>query len=170
MGDSIFDGLTLKPERPSFMQRDYSNSLPDINSDKFQADFNKYSSSWGSPDNTNGLGVNKFNFLDLGSSGPTPLTWKNKLFNYTDKEGNTHGGALSTGWDMLKGAGNFWLGKQQLDLGEDQLKTSKQQFSDQFNAQKQQVNMDIWNEGKAGYDSNSNNLTPEEYYEKHKIS
>jgi len=70
----------------------------------------------------------------------------------------------------LQSGVNFWLGKEQLGLAKDQLKTSKQQFADQFGAQKKMINADIYNQGKRRFDRNpEGNINPDAYYEKYKI-
>ena len=57
-----------------------------------------------------------------------------------------------------------------MKLAEEALKTQKGQFAQQFGVQKQQINRDIYEQGQAKYARNpSRSLTPEAYYEKHKI-
>ena len=72
--------------------------------------------------------------------------------------------------NMLKSVGDFYTGYQQNKLAGEALDTQKQQFADQFNVQKQQVNMDIMDQGTMRYDRDpTNNLTPDEYYTQNKL-
>ncbi len=153
-----------------------TGNVADINSSQFSKQFmNNYSNnllqdSYGMPDNS-------FNMIDTPGIGINPgsrdfePSWGQKAFGYTNPDsGASFGGFAGPAVGLLQGAGNFYMGNKQLGLAEDQLKTQKQQFSDQFNVQKQLINQDIRNEGRQGYAARGNTgMTADEYYEQNKI-
>lgn len=108
------------------------------------------------------------NYLPIGTPGGGASWWSNASNRFFgDKE--THSMATPLAGIAQAGLG-FYLGNQELKLAKDQYKTQKNQFARQFDTQKQLTNMDIQQQGQRMYDRNpSNNLTPEEYYEKNKL-
>jgi len=78
-------------------------------------------------------------------------------------------GALGVGQTFL----NYWLGRKQLALGRDQLRTQKSQFAQQFEAQKALVNRDIedYATKRAAANPDADYVLPaDEYIKKHSIA
>lgn len=102
-------------------------------------------------------------------AGPT---WWDRAFGGTDPTtGKTTGGFVAPALGALSAGMNFYTGKKQLGLAEDQLATQKKQFADQFNIQKQLINRDIQEQGERRFARNpALNVAPEEYYKQHRIA
>lgn len=123
------------------------------------------SSSFGSNtfggDNSFGSSFNFGGSPTIGGVGNQQSFWGNAMGK---------NGWAAPAASLLGAAGNFYTGYQQNQLAQDSLDTQKQQFSDQFNIQKQLVNQEIMDRGTARYSRDpENNLTPEAYYEQNKL-
>lgn len=126
-----------------------------------------------------------------GGSPPTGGSAFPSVFDPQAPQGfNIGQGTIPTGggggnwWDKAIGKGGwagpalgaaqagvgFYLGQKGLKLGEEQLKTSKQQFASQFDIQKQELNRQIRETGERRYARDpQNNPDPATYYEQNKI-
>lgn len=110
-----------------------------------------------------------FKFADMYSpqaagGGASPWSFSNIM----DK---TLGSKYATpALGLLQAGLGFYQGGKQLGLAEDQLATSKEQFNRQFDIQKQNINRDIREQGKARYERNPElNPVTEDYFKKNRI-
>jgi len=120
----------------------------------YQADdANNYSSDFkvNSDDFTAFKNIPNFSAIGGASTQYQP-TWFDKAFGGTNpKTGMSSGGFAMPAVGLLQAGLGYFQGKDQLDFSKDQLNTQKQQFSDQFNVQKQLTNMDIMDHARARY-------------------
>ena len=80
-------------------------------------------------------------------------------------------GRLGTAVGLGVGAAQVGLGFANYELGKDQLKTNKRQFSQQFEAQKKQVNQDIYDKSIRMSRINPKDYpSAENYYERNKLA
>jgi len=116
-----------------------------------------------------GMG-NGFNAIG-GTLAPHQATWSEKAFGYTDPvTGKSFGGYAAPAVSLLQAGLGFAQGNRQLKLNRDALDASKDQFSKQYETQKQLTNLDIMDHAKARYDRDPTNYaTPEEYYQKNRL-
>ena len=96
-----------------------------------------------------------------GTSTFAPTFW-DKAIGYTNPNtGMTAGGFAGPAVGLLQAGLGYSLGRDTLDLSKEQLATSKQQFSDQFNTQTKLTNMDIMDHARARYNRDPvNNPNP----------